>query len=84
MIKIKRTDNGALLDHADGSTVYAYGEDDLTGLANMLWEICELIGPITSRYSRERISIQIKHGDKYECRDKKCSVCKAETGPDGP
>ena len=45
-------------------------------LKGLFWHLSELIGPSSGRYDAERISISTVHGDKYVCKDKKCSICK--------
>ena len=57
------------------SMVFRYEQDDLSGLADMLYEIADVAGPTSSRYDAQRIKISIVHGDKHECDVPGCEVC---------
>lgn len=80
MIKIEMTGNGWILkDDSDpdmpkkmvfedigrGSPI---NPDKVTmeAFTRLLWSINDLIGPTTSRYSKHRLHISLKKGDKYE------------------
>jgi len=54
-------------------------EKGFGGLTSMFWEICNHYGwdGDRGRYSKERINFSLVHGDKYECSDKECQICKA-------
>jgi len=54
----------------DESRTYVFSHDDREGsdvkaFVQLLWQINECIGPSTSRYSAERVSISVRAGDKY-------------------
>jgi hypothetical protein len=84
-LKINSFHNGALLIQDDGEnthrTLYKFDYDDpelgLRDLQCLLYDISEQLS-MESRYSKERISIKIVHGDKYECKDKECAICKED------
>ena len=76
MLKIKRVGNGAVLEDEDGGVeVYEYDEMNMGRLIDLLFEVSEIIAPTSSRYSRERVSVRLVHGDKYECPEKECELC---------
>jgi hypothetical protein len=79
-ITITPTRNGTYVEYDDGENVdrasYTFdAETDLEGAQEFLYDIAEWVGLIGSRYDRNRIKIQIVHGDKYECSDKECKIC---------
>jgi len=81
VITIKVADNGFILSHTvtfdndpPDHTDYVYQnneeDDGLSAMADMLRTINDLLGPSTSRYSKERIYVNIEPGDKYEETDR--------------
>lgn len=79
MIKINQVSNGWILttedvslqaDETPQTVVFQYKEDDesdeVETFRNLLLEVIEVIGPQTSRYSKKKIYIEIKPGDKVE------------------
>lgn len=40
--------------------------DEVNSFSDFLWQLNELIGPTTSRYSPARIHVQVKPGDKHD------------------
>lgn len=79
-IEIEKANNGAILktdDKDDFSTdIYKFDDDNLDGLVEMLYEICDFVGQMGDRHDKLRIRISVLHGDKYLCMDKKCDICK--------
>jgi hypothetical protein len=78
MIKIETVDNGWLLTDEtdpDGPRRRVVESNDTTSVnptketmeafCRLLWEVNDLIGPTTSRYSPHRVMIKIEKGDKY-------------------
>lgn len=45
-------------------------------MQRLLWHLVDALGEFGSRYDKERIRINIEHGDKYNCEDKNCEICK--------
>lgn len=41
-------------------------EEEVKAFAQLLWSLNDLIGPSTSRYSKARVYIEVKPGDKHE------------------
>lgn len=80
MIKIEIVNNGWVMtdehcaemprklvfeDTGNGDLVNP-SKDTLESFMRLLWSVNEAIGPTTSRYSKHRIHISLKRGDKYE------------------
>lgn len=91
MITIKQVFNGWILeDKTDDemARTYVFTEGDsekesIEGFRMLLWQLNDLCGPTTSRYSAHRINITIEPGDKYEGDDhESVQLCKDE-GSDG-
>lgn len=64
------TDTGFAEDRPD---LYVYSHvddfddtDEVKAFAQVLWRVNDLIGPTTSRYSKARIYVEVKPGDKHE------------------
>ena len=79
MIKIECVDNGWLLTDEtdpDGPRRRVVESNDammvnptketMEAFCRLLWEVNDLIGPSTSRYSPHRIHISLKAGDKHK------------------
>lgn len=80
MIKIEMVANGWILEeHSDldfpRKTVFEDAgkgsqfepdKDTMDAFVRLLWAVNDLMGPSTSRYSKHRIHISLKRGDKYE------------------
>lgn len=78
MIKIECVDNGWLLtdetdpdghrrrvvESNDGMMVNP-SKETMEAFCRLLWEVNDLIGPSTSRYSPHRVSITLQPGDKH-------------------
>lgn len=72
---IELADNGWILKalykkDPDENRCYAFSHEETSAsqaktFAELLWLIKELIGPSESRYSKERVMINIEPGDKY-------------------
>ena len=80
MIKIERATNGAVIYYNDGDdsespSIYKFDEEDLDGLILLLYDVRDSMSS-PSRYSKRRILVSIVHGDKYECKEKDCKICK--------
>jgi len=81
-INIKTANNGFIMTTFDErqeeghqEEVSVYHNNNMDDFIELLCDISELIGPQSSRYSKERILIQVTHGNKYECSDKECMIC---------
>lgn len=71
MITIKRADNGWILEVEEvGTRVFAYNEDvdghDVQAAALLLKTVERELGLEDSRYSKHRIYIEVRPGDKHE------------------
>lgn len=79
MIKIECVDNGWLLTDEtdpDGPRRRVVESNDvmrinpsketMEAFVRLLWEVNDLIGPTTSRYSPHRVTIGLEPGDKYQ------------------
>jgi hypothetical protein len=79
MIKIECVDNGWLLTDEtdpDGPRRRVVESNDvmrinpsketMEAFVRLLWEVNDLIGPTTSRYSPHRVTIGLEPGDKHE------------------
>ena len=81
-IIIETCNNGAIVTDAENNTrtVFQYDEESKRGLQALLWLTMDLLDG-SSRYDRERIYIEIRHGDKFLHKNKKdlidCEICKA-------
>ena len=82
-IEIETVDNGAILRFAgnDGSaecSCYPYQDEEQQDyMLYMLRDVVDcLFGEDTTRYSSKRIHISWMHGDKYECKEENCEICK--------
>ena len=70
-VTIGIADNGWIVlgyDHDDVSaSVFGMDSDDdaVPVFRDVLYEVNELIGPATTRYSKHRINIDVVQGDKY-------------------
>jgi len=78
MIKIECVDNGWLLtDETDpdgprrrvvethDTIVVNPTKETMEAFVRLLWEVNDLIGPTTSRYSPHRVTIGLEPGDKH-------------------
>lgn len=77
-VTITKCDNGWLVQDHDaaidgGDVLYVhqfdeYGEekDQVKAFVELLYRVNSLLGPPTSRYSKARIHVGVKRGDKYE------------------
>ena len=66
-VTIQRVLNGWLLIHGEDVHVYQADDEDMDvgAFISLLWDVNELVGPATSRYSAARVSISIVPGDKH-------------------
>lgn len=65
---IKYAKNGLILTGPDGDIVFANAVDGKTEVelfVEFLQTINECYGPTTSRYSKQRVHVNIVEGDKY-------------------
>lgn len=51
--------------------VFSYSDsaddvEEVKAFAHLLWSLTDLIGPSTSRYSKARVYIEVKPGDKHD------------------
>jgi hypothetical protein len=76
-IEIELAENGAILKGEDILEVYEFDEENKDGFINLLYKIKEIFIE-DSKYGKEVISINIVHGNKYDCNDKNCKNCKGE------
>jgi hypothetical protein len=56
---------------------YEWEDDDKEGLRSLLYGLLDEI-ETSSRYDKQRVRIKIEHGDKYECKEKNCKICKGD------
>lgn len=65
---IKRVENGWTVKDVsiDKEYVYAIEDSEVQSFKEVLYDLDDIIGPTTSRYSKERIYIEIRQGDKHE------------------
>ena len=80
MITIKTTDNGAIVKvtgqyDENFERSYVFDEENMEGMEQLLWDLLDPIH-LFGKYSKERISITRVHGEKYDCEEKDCKVCK--------
>jgi hypothetical protein len=54
-------------------SIYHFTEENLDGLQSLFYELDEMLIS-TGRYSHYRMTHNIVHGDKYQCRG--CDWCK--------
>ena len=84
--EIKNSKNGLVLNINDGedreTIVYQEpeylpekAEYDL--FKEFLYIILDNYGPSSSRYSKYRLKIVLEHGDKYDCKDTNCEICRS-------
>ena len=77
-IHIARTSNGCSMSGEFGSEAFEFDENNLQRLQDMFYVLADIMAP-SSRHSQQRIKVQIVHGDKYVCLDKKnCPICQQE------
>lgn len=61
----------------DPTQFEVYG-DDYRGVKELLYRVIEYCGFNASRYDYYRFTVDVKHGDKYECDEKDCAICAEE------
>lgn len=74
MIKIQYAQNGWILTHTeegepDRLFVFSHNGSDqseVEAFRDLLWQVNDIYGPSTSRYSEHRIYIKVQPGDKHE------------------
>jgi hypothetical protein len=75
-IIIESTSNGAFVRYDDGENeskyIYKYEKNNLDGLRDLFYDLSEELNA-DGRYDRFRLTMSIKHGDKYECKG--CEWC---------
>lgn len=80
MLKVDKVENGAVVsgfiddNGKKFSRCYTFEEDELDGLKYMLYDILEAMES-PNKFGKTVISIDIKHGNKYECQDSNCDIC---------
>lgn len=82
---IELTENGAVVEikgHYDFNNgkstkkVFKFDEEDKTGLVEMLQEIDYFCIIDEGRYDKQRVRIDLVHGDKHECPNPDtCPIC---------
>lgn len=78
IITIKTLDNGAVVTCGKEKMGFNFDERDKEFERDMYSYIIDLIGNNGSRYDEQRIRVYLEHGDKYECKGKKCKICRGE------
>jgi hypothetical protein len=77
-IIIEIISNGVVVKYPDEDKIsYVFDNDKPEQCVEMLYNILDTLGMSGSRYDKKRIYIKIEHGDKYECKDKKCEICRS-------
>jgi hypothetical protein len=84
IIIIEPVTNGAVVTQQDGTkNAYVFDEEaqdfeskGLKGLVELLYAVLDHMGVYGGKYKTECIEIRIVHGRGYECKDKKCPICK--------
>ena len=73
IFKLLNAENGCVLEITSDDKVerilYQDSDDESASIhrfRDFLWELTSTYGPTTSRYSKERIHIEVVEGDKYE------------------
>lgn len=81
-LQITTADNGYILkslDTHDGSHVFeVFENENASSIRTLIYSILDYFGETGGRYDEERVYVEIRHGDKYECNDKQCTICKEE------
>lgn len=83
-VVITLTSNGAALDYKTGykpediHKIFKFSADDgdLNGAVDLFFCLRDIFADPRSRYAKQRLEIKLVHGDKYECEDKNCEICK--------
>ncbi|MEM3509610.1 MAG: hypothetical protein QXL51_00100 [Candidatus Aenigmatarchaeota archaeon] len=86
---IKLVDNGILvvnLNEEENENFYVIefnnvfdwstNEEDAQKIIDFLYLILDCLSLYSSKYSRYRLSISLKHGENYICKEEKCNICK--------
>ena len=55
-----------VFEDAGSDSIINPSKDTMQAFSRLLWAVNDLIGPTTSRYSKHRLHISLKKGDKYE------------------
>ncbi|MFH1222989.1 MAG: hypothetical protein V1647_01430 [Pseudomonadota bacterium] len=85
--EIKNGKNGLTLSINDGedTETIVYQEPEYLPeraeydlFQEFLFNILNDYGPSSSRYSKYRLKIVLDHGDKYDCNDTNCEICKSK------
>ena len=91
-IKIEKIENGYLVtdeaEHPEDTTrrycvteeddFSAYSGGEAKTMYDLLWLVKELTGITEGRYDKQRVYVEMKHGDKHECFDENCEICANE------
>jgi CO dehydrogenase/acetyl-CoA synthase epsilon subunit len=81
-IVITPTSNGAVVKcgAAGVHEVFKFSadEENLDGAVDLFYQLKGLLADHGNRYAKQRLEIRIVHGDKYECKDKDCEICRKE------
>jgi len=77
-IVITPTNSGAVLKYKPGGVheVFKFDEDNLEDAVKLFYELRNLMADGGNRYAKQRLEIKIVHGDKHECKDENCEICK--------
>lgn len=73
-LEIQTVKNGYIMKDVESGDTFVYQENSDLGetgsevrcFVDLLQDLDELIGPSTSRYSKERIFVRVEPGDKYD------------------
>jgi len=72
---IETSDNGIKIKGTGINAVFET-TDNIEKQQEFLYELINVLDWYTGRYAEKKLQVDITHGDKYECFDKECSVCK--------
>jgi len=73
-VTIKYCENGWILTHieeGEPDRLYVFShtgseQSEVEAFRDLLWQVNDIYGPSTSRYSEHRIYIKVQPGDKHE------------------
>jgi len=86
--EIKKSKNGLALNINDGENTetivyqepeYLPEKAEYDLFQEFLCNILDNYGPNNGRHSKYRLRIILEHGDKYDCNNTNCEICKYKT-----